>query len=97
WVFACSSIVDAHGRTAGSVTYRYVDDRAGVYRRLVMSRDGRLLLGAILVGDNQFYDTLLQYVLNEIELPPEPASLILPASDGAAAAPSDAMPAMATS
>ena len=90
------SIGDAHGQTPGSVSYRYVDERAGVYRRLVMSADGRTLLGAILVGDNQFYDTLLQYVLNAIELPPEPASLILPTSDGAAAAPSHALPDTAT-
>lgn len=90
------SIGDAHGQTPGCLSYRYVDERAGVYRRLVMSGDGRTLLGAILVGDNQYYDTLLQYVLNGIELPPEPASLILPASDGAVSAPSHALPDTAT-
>ena len=90
------SIGDAHGQTPGSVSYRYLDERTGVYRRLVISPDGRTLLGAILVGDNQCYDTLLQYVLNAIELPPDPAALILPAVDGAVPAPGQALPDTAT-
>ncbi|BBI60034.1 hypothetical protein HSBAA_13400 [Vreelandella sulfidaeris] len=38
----------------------------------------------MLVGNNGVYDTLLQYYSNGIELPDEPASLILPQSSGAA-------------
>ena len=36
------------------------------------------LLGAVLVGDCPDYDTLLQYHLNNIELPPDPQGLIVP-------------------
>ena len=50
---------------------------------MVVSEDGRRLLGAILVGDNACYDTLLQYALNDMELPEHPESLMLPATEGA--------------
>ena len=77
------SIGDAHGATPGTLNYRYINEVEGVYRRLVVSADGKHLLGAILVGDNSYYDTLLQYALNGIELPANPESLILPTSSGA--------------
>ncbi|MBY4675780.1 nitrite reductase large subunit NirB [Marinobacterium arenosum] len=79
------SIGDAQGHTPGALSYRYSDDAAEVYRRIVVSADGKQLLGAVLVGDNSRYDTLLQYALNGIELPADPASLILPESSGAGA------------
>ncbi len=72
------SIGDAHGRTAGSMSFVFSDQRENVYKRLVTSADGKLLLGAVLVGDCDDYDTLLQYYLNEIELPGDPQALILP-------------------
>ncbi|WP_417580327.1 nitrite reductase large subunit NirB [Nitrincola sp.] len=74
------SIGDAHGSTPGALNYRYSDELVGVYRRLVVSPDGKHLIGAILVGDNSYYDTLLQYALNGIELPEYPESLILPST-----------------
>ena len=37
---------------------------------------------AVLVGDTSAYDTLLQYMLNEIELPESPEAFILPSVDG---------------
>ena len=46
----------------------------------MVSQDQTKLLGAVLVGDNIEYDTLLQYALNGIDLPEHPESLILPAS-----------------
>ena len=46
------------------------------------SEDGKKLLGAVLVGDTEDYDTLLQYSLNAIDLPEMPESLILPSIDG---------------
>jgi nitrite reductase (NADH) large subunit len=78
------SIGDAHGQTPGAKSIRFNDEQAGHYRRMVVSEDGKTLLGAILVGDNSHYDTLLQYALNEIELPEQPESLILPESEGGA-------------
>ncbi|WP_299179627.1 nitrite reductase large subunit NirB [uncultured Neptuniibacter sp.] len=79
------SIGDAHGKTPGSISYRYLDEDEQVYYRIVVSEDRSTLLGAVLVGDNSKYDTLLQYALNGIELPDKPQSLILPSLDGAAA------------
>jgi nitrite reductase (NADH) large subunit len=40
-----------HGTTPGSLTYVYVDDRAEIYKKLVVSSDGKKVLGAVLVGD----------------------------------------------
>ncbi len=76
------SIGDAHGHTPGCQSYRYIDERSGVYRRLVVSEDGKRLLGAILIGDNSYYDPLLQLALNDMPLPEQPEGLILPASEG---------------
>lgn len=73
-----ASIGDAHGRTPGSINYTFVDERAEVYKKLVVSDDGKTLLGAILVGDAEEYGTLLQYMLNGIHLPEYPDTLILP-------------------
>lgn len=80
------SIGDAHGATPGAKSIRFNDEQAGHYRRMVVSEDGKKLLGAILVGDNGPYDTLLQYALNEIDLPGSPEALILPESEGGAPA-----------
>lgn len=79
------SMGDAHGnQTPGARMFRYLDPLKQEYRKLVVSSDGKKLLGAMLVGDNSVYDTLLQYYSNRIELPEEPASLILPQSSGSA-------------
>ena len=74
------SIGDAHGRTEGSLSFLFSDGREACYKRLVTSADGKQLLGAVLVGDCADYDTLLQYFLNAIELPPDPQCLIIPAT-----------------
>ncbi|WP_129141145.1 nitrite reductase large subunit NirB [Modicisalibacter coralii] len=86
------SIGDAHGATEGARSYRYNDETTGIYRRLVVSADGKRAIGAVLVGDNAAYDTLLQYVQNGIELPADPASLILPSVEGAPTLGADALP-----
>lgn len=87
------SIGDAHGnQTPGARMFRYLDPLTQVYRKMVVSSDGKKLLGAMLVGDNSVYDTLLQYYANGIELPKEPASLILPQSSAAPALGPDALP-----
>ncbi|MBC7184003.1 MAG: (2Fe-2S)-binding protein, partial [Marinobacter sp.] len=80
------SIGDAHAQTPGARNIRFNDEQAGHYRRMVISEDGKTLLGAILVGDNSHYDTLLQYALNGITLPDNPETLILPESQGGAPA-----------
>lgn len=90
------SIGDAHGATAGSRSYRFIDEATSSYRRLVVSADGKQALGAVLVGDNSYYDTLLQYVQNGIKLPADPSCLILPQGEGAPALGADALPDTAT-
>ena len=80
------SIGDAHGRESGAVSYTFSDERIEVYKRLIVSADGKKLLGAVLVGDCSDYDTLLQYFLNGIDLPADPETLILPYNAGDAPA-----------
>lgn len=77
-----ASIGDAHGRTPGTENYIFADDFAQTYKRLVISKDGKHLLGAVLVGDTDSYGDLLQMMLNKIELPKNPEGLILPQVEG---------------
>ncbi|MBL0711834.1 MAG: nitrite reductase large subunit [Colwellia sp.] len=77
-----ASIGDAHGNTPNSRSYTYVNDREEVYKKIVVSEDDKYLLGAVLIGDAAEYGSLLQFMLNKMELPPEPEGLILPSIDG---------------
>ncbi|MFN4265745.1 MAG: nitrite reductase large subunit NirB [Aquabacterium sp.] len=79
-----ASIGDAHGKTPGSRSFQYVDELKQIYKKIVISEDGKKLLGAVLVGDAAEYGTLLQMMLNGIDLPADPEFLILPSSDGKA-------------
>jgi len=77
-----ASIGDAHGTTPNSRSYTYVNDREEVYKKIVVSEDDKHLLGAVLIGDAAEYGSLLQFMLNKMELPSEPEGLILPSLDG---------------
>jgi len=77
-----ASIGDAHGTTPNSRSYTYVNDREEVYKKIVVSEDDKYLLGAVLIGDAAEYGSLLQFMLNKMELPSEPEGLILPSVDG---------------
>jgi len=79
-----ASIGDAHGRTPHARAFQYIDERKQVYKKIVVSEDGKQLLGAVLVGNADEYGTLLQMALNGIALPEEPEFLILPSSEGKA-------------
>jgi len=79
-----ASIGDAHGKTPKSRSYQYINEHKQIYKKIVVSEDGKQLLGAVLVGDAAEYGTLLQMALNGIMLPAEPEFLILPSSDGKA-------------
>ena len=88
-----ASIGDAHASSQGALVYTYQDGASEIYKRLVVSTDKKLLLGAVLVGDAAGYGTLLQYCLNGIELPENPDSLILPhRSDESVGLGPDALP-----
>ena len=75
------SVGDPLGRAEGTLAYTFHDPVRQIYKRLNVSSDGRRVLGAVLVGDCGGYDTLLQYYLNELDLPDSPEALILPHSE----------------
>jgi NAD(P)H-dependent nitrite reductase large subunit len=81
-----ASVGDAHASTPGACCYRYEDESKQIYKKLVVSEDNRRLLGAVLVGEAREYSTLLQLMINKIELPESPEALILPQLSGASAA-----------
>lgn len=78
-----ASFGDAHASTPGACCYRYEDERRQIYKKLVVSENGRQLLGGVLVGDAREYSTLLQLMLNDVPLPETPEQLILPTTAGA--------------
>ncbi|MFE5033576.1 nitrite reductase large subunit NirB [Streptomyces sp. NPDC056683] len=74
-----ASFGDAHGTTADCLDVVYSDARSGLYKKLVIGRDGTLL-GGILVGDAEAYGTLKAFTGS---VPPvSPESLVLPAGAG---------------
>ncbi|MFJ4481823.1 nitrite reductase large subunit NirB [Streptomyces longwoodensis] len=77
-----ASFGDAHGTTGDCLDVVYSDSRAGLYKKLVIGRDGTLL-GGILVGDAEAYGTLR--ALTGSVPPVAPESLVLPAGAGAGA------------
>ncbi|WP_041742871.1 nitrite reductase large subunit NirB [Collimonas fungivorans] len=79
-----ASIGDPHGKEAGSRSYQFTDERKQIYKKIVVSECGKYLLGGVMVGDASEYGTLLQMMLNRIELPASPEFLILPQADGQA-------------
>jgi nitrite reductase (NADH) large subunit len=80
-----ASVGDGLGKTPGALDYVYTDPVKGIYKKLVVSGDGKSLLGSVLVGDANDYGSLLQMTLNSIPLPDHPEDLILPAREGGAA------------
>ncbi|MER5431916.1 nitrite reductase large subunit NirB [Streptomyces sp. NPDC002588] len=74
-----ASFGDAHGTAEDCLDVVYSDSRSGLYKKLVIGRDGTLL-GGILVGDADAYGTLRAFTGS---VPPvSPESLVLPAGAG---------------
>ncbi|MEW2121857.1 nitrite reductase large subunit NirB [Streptomyces sp. NPDC005474] len=74
-----ASFGDAHGTAEDCLDVVYSDSRSGIYKKLVIGRDGTLL-GGILVGDAEAYGTLRAFTGT---VPPvSPESLVLPAGAG---------------
>ena len=86
------SIGDAHGVTPGSLSYTYRDPRKNTYLRLNVCADAKTVLGAVMVGDTERYDQILQYFLNQLTLPNAPETLILPSSEGGPLLAADQLP-----
>jgi nitrite reductase (NADH) large subunit len=57
------------------------DSHRGIYKKLVLSLDGKKLEGAILVGDASEYGLLSQICKKGMELPDEPETLLIKAGD----------------
>lgn len=79
-----ASLGDPHGNIPGSRSYQFLDEHKQIYKKIVVSDCGKYLLGGVMVGDASEYGTLLQMMLNKIELPEFPEFLILPQADGKA-------------
>jgi len=80
-----ASFGDAHATAEGALELVFADAVAGVYKKLVVSEDGKQLLGGVLVGDASAYGVLRPMVASGIELPDNPEELILPAGRGSGA------------
>ncbi|MFF9058134.1 nitrite reductase large subunit NirB [Streptomyces sp. NPDC014882] len=74
-----ASFGDAHGTAEDCLDVVYSDSRSGLYKKLVIGRDGTLL-GGILIGDADAYGTLR--ALTGSVPPVSPESLVLPAGAG---------------
>jgi nitrite reductase (NADH) large subunit len=79
-----ASFGDAFATTEGALELVFADAVAGHYKKLVVSSDGKRLLGGILVGDATAYGVLRPMVASGIELPENPEELILPTRTGSA-------------
>ncbi|MET1280705.1 nitrite reductase large subunit NirB [Vibrio navarrensis] len=75
-----ASIGDAHKATPNAQEMVLHDAQQGIYKKLVVDQSGTQLLGAILIGDNQDYDALLQSYLNQTSLPQPAVSLLFDSS-----------------
>ncbi|MFJ9854084.1 nitrite reductase large subunit NirB [Streptomyces sp. NPDC101150] len=78
-----ASFGDAHGTTEGCLDVVYADSRSGVYKKLVIGREGELL-GGVLVGDADAYG-MLRPLTGSVP-PVAPEQLVMPAGAGAPAA-----------
>ncbi|MDR6843434.1 nitrite reductase large subunit NirB [Flavobacterium granuli] len=60
----------------------YENKFSGIYKRINVSKDGKTLLGGILVGDSSDYNALFQIYANAMALPANPEDLILGSRGG---------------
>lgn len=77
-----ASFGDAFAKSADAKEIAVADTFQGTYKKLVLNQDGSRILGGILVGDASAYGTLLQFMQNDIALPPHPEDLLIPPREG---------------
>ncbi len=85
-----ASFGDAFGHTEAAVEVVYSDATTNVHHKLVLSDDGRRLLGGMLVGDTSAYPVL--HALVGRQLQGDPAGYLLPAGAAADDPPGDLPP-----
>ncbi len=71
------SFGDAFGTTEGARGMSVVDEYRDVYKRIILSADGKKLLGGMLVGDSSDYDYLSALARDGAELPAVLESLLV--------------------
>ncbi|MEW2134220.1 nitrite reductase large subunit NirB [Streptomyces sp. NPDC005435] len=81
-----ASFGDPHGTAEGALDVTFTDSRSGVYKKLVIGADDRLL-GGVLVGDTEAYGVLRPLALAGKPLTVPPEQLVLPAAQGGGVAP----------
>jgi len=81
-----ASFGDAFAKSPDAKEIAVADTFQGIYKKLVLNQDGSRILGGMLVGDASAYGTLVQFMQNEIALPPHPEDLLMPPRSGAASA-----------
>ena len=77
-----ASFGDAFATTEGALEVVYADSVAGVYKKLVVTDDGRRLLGGILVGDASTYGELRALAGSDVPLTERIEDLLLPPRPG---------------
>ena len=84
------------GDEAKSIVFE--DSHNGIYKRINFTKDGKQLLGGILVGEAEAYNMLQQICRSKLALPPNPEDLIIkpkqgsaPSSAGVGSLPDDAL------
>lgn len=82
-----ASFGDAFGQTPGSRTMSLFDGARGVYKKLVLSEDRKLLLGGMLVGDASSFAELSAQTNSRLAVPEPPESLLVPAAAGSGTGP----------
>lgn len=73
---------DNFAKTPGAREMSFQNPVSGIYKKLVLSPDGKTLIGGILVGDAAEYSSLTAMMRENIALPEFPEDLILPSRDG---------------
>ncbi|MET8682027.1 FAD-dependent oxidoreductase [Streptomyces sp. NPDC004647] len=73
-----ASFGDVHAESRGALEFVHADNAAGTYAKLVLSDDGRVLLGGVLAGDATAYPVLRALVGHELTASPQ--QLVFPPS-----------------
>jgi nitrite reductase (NADH) large subunit len=72
-----ASFGDAFSESAKTLPIEFTNHLKGIYKKFILSEDGKYLLGGILVGDADQYGQLLQIMQNKIVLPKDPDGLFV--------------------
>jgi nitrite reductase (NADH) large subunit len=79
-----ASFGDAFSTVEGARSLSIVDEVNDIYKRVVISADGKRMLGGMLVGDASDYDFLAALARDGSALPSQLDVLLVPPSEGAA-------------